>query len=305
MEHNTDVQKRKANRFFNAAWVAALLFALTWGLPSFFNWVFFSAAFYLFFLSWYTLPRAQQARTYARPAATAAEESPLARSKGLARKIVAIMAVFVFGVFFLLFMIGLFVSEDAPEDTAEQTDTESVSISADRVALEENPNDVDALINVGNVFLEAWQFDSALVYYDRVLKLDRKNVVALYKVGIAYYNQQQYQKAIDVLKQSVQLQPNNGDAFFVLGHCYYDQKLQDEAFTWYTKAYENGFQDSFLSHVLGYLHDNKGNTSRAISFYKEAVKLDSSRADIYTRLAELEPVNASRYGKLAEKWKSN
>lgn len=283
------------------AWGAAFLFALTWGLPSFFNWVFFAAAFYLFFLSWFVRPRAPQARPRDRAFAQP-EESPVERSKNLAKRIAVIMAIFVFGIFFLLFVIGIFVSEDSDTQTVE---SESILIDADRMALADDPNNIDALTNVGNAFLEDSNFDSALVYYNRVLKLDRQNVVALFNVGVVYYNQQQYQQAIEVLKQSVQLRPDYGDAFFVLGHCYYDQQRHDEAFPWYTKAYENGVQSSFLSHVLGYLHDNKGNTARAITFYKEALQQDSSRAEIYTRLAELEPANASRYSQLAEKWKSN
>ena len=63
-------------------------------------------------------------------------------------------------------------------------------------------------------------------------------------------------------------------------------------------------RDAFLSHVLAYLHDNNGNTSRALTLYKEAVGMDSSRTDIYARLAELEPSNATKYKALEAKFKN-
>ena len=126
-----------------------------------------------------------------------------------------------------------------------------------------------------------------------------------YRVQQSPWYQQQYEQSIEILKRCVSTHSDYNEAYLALGNNYYDQKKQDEAFPWYVKAYDAGVKDAFLSHVLAYLYDNKGNTVKAIPLYKEAVQLDSSRADIYPRLAELEPANAGKYNELAARWKSN
>jgi tetratricopeptide (TPR) repeat protein len=299
LEESTDQQNQKSKRFLKIAVVSAFVFAVTWGLPGFFNWLFFSATVYLFFLSWYNKPKVRQEPEYNRYQGEE-QHDPVERVRNRAKRMAVIVAIFVFGLFFFFFLIGLFVTDDTSAVTVGED-----FANEDRATLAQNPNDLNALTNIGNQFFENSEYDSAAIYYNRILVLDRQNSAALYNMGIIYYNQQQYQKSIDVLKQCVQAHPENGDAYYILGHDYYDQQQQNEAFIWYTKAYENGIQGSFISHVLAYLHDNKGNTTRAIQLYKEAVQQDSSKTEIYTRLAELEPGNAARYTQLAERWKTN
>jgi tetratricopeptide (TPR) repeat protein len=61
----------------------------------------------------------------------------------------------------------------------------------------------------------------------------------------------------------------------------------DDAITWYDKAYATGYRSAQLSHFMAYIHDVKGRYEKAIPFYRETLSMDSSRADIYTRLGEL------------------
>lgn len=305
MEESSEKQKIKSDRLFYMAFGWAALFAITWGLPSFFNWIFFALTAYTFFLSWYVKPKAPkpqyQQRSYTRTSATGDFTIPVNDNATKIRRTLVVVAVVVFGIFFLLFLIGLF----AGDDEGSSSETYDVIANDYRDALRENPNDVDALTNVGNQFFENQQYDSAHFYYDRVIQLDSKNAAALYNKGLIYYNQQEYEKSIDFLKRCIDANPDYTDAYLIMGHDYYDRQLQDQSLEWYSKAYDKGMKNAFLSHVLAYLYDNKGNTVKAIPLYKEAVELDSSRYDVYTRLAELEPANAAKYNELAERWKSN
>lgn len=299
MEDSRESQQQKSDRLFKIAGVAALAFGITWGLPSFFNWLFFGATTYLLFLSWYVRPREPKPFQYER--SEYQSQNPAELKQNALRRVAVISAMVVFGFFFLLFLIGTFVSND---ESGTMTVSES-NAEEFRDRLAENPNDVDALTELANRYFENSEYDSAVVYYKRILLLDNQNENALYNLGVSYYNQSQYQKSIDVLKVCAQAYPENGEACLILGHDYYDQQLQEDSFIWYTKAYEKGVRNAFLSHVLAYLYDTKGNVTRALPLYKEAIQLDSSRVDIYTRLAELEPDNAARYTALADKWKSN
>ena len=150
--------------------------------------------------------------------------------------------------------------------SADDQSTQSVTDDSSTEFVEDDP--ASEFNRTGYNFYLSQQYDSALFYFDKALDKDSGNGAAYYNKGMVHYDMQDMNKA-------------------------------QEAFV---RAYDLGVRDAFLSHVLGYLNDNAGNTSRAIDFYKEAVGMDSSRVNIYARLAELEPDRAARYKALEEKF---
>jgi tetratricopeptide (TPR) repeat protein len=122
--------------------------------------------------------------------------------------------------------------------------------------------------------------------------------------GYDFYRSQEYDSALYIYEKVLGLDSRNATAWYSKGLVYYDQQRMDKALESFSKAYEGGMRDAFLSHVLGYLNDNSGNYSRALAFYKEAVGMDSTLTDIYARLAELEPSNASTYQELEARFKN-
>jgi len=235
--------------------IFSFLFALTWSLPGVFNWVFFSAAAYCFFLYWYYQPRKLRAER----AEPFEYQTSQERAAAIIKKVVRIVWISALSLFLFFLVIGIFTDKETSQ--AEQTSVTSDVFQTDEAT---------AWSEKGYEFYINKDYDSALYYYDRVLRLEPGNASALYSKGLIYY----------------------------------DQQIMDKALEAFSRAYNAGMRDAFLSHVLGYLYDNNGNTSRAISFYKEAVGLDSTRTDIYARLAELEPGAAARYKALEERWKN-
>jgi tetratricopeptide (TPR) repeat protein len=99
------------------------------------------------------------------------------------------------------------------------------------------------------------------------------------------------------------LYPDNTDAYVIMGDNHYSQEQFTQAMMWYKQAYEKGARHSGLLNVMAYLYDQQNQKTEAIRLYKEALQQDSSLADIYNRLAELEPARAEWYKKKAEAWK--
>ena len=120
--------------------------------------------------------------------------------------------------------------------------------------------------------------------------------------GYSHYLNKQYDSALYYYDKALSLEPGIGGVWYNRGMVYYDREQMDKALESFTRAYDIGLRDAFLCHVLGYLYDNSGNTTKAITFYKEAIGLDSSRTNIYSRLAELEPSQAARYQALEQRW---
>jgi tetratricopeptide (TPR) repeat protein len=234
------------------------LFALTWALPAFFNWIFFLAGSYSFFLYWFYQPRTNSfERTQGYDYNSA---SPAERFEQQFKRVARIIGLAAAGLI-VLFFIANILSRSSQTVLPDVEVERSENVEAD---------DLTTWAQTGYDFYLNKQYDSALYYYERML----------------------------------QRESNNGQAWYNKGLVYYEQQKADEAFSAFSRAYDAGIRDAFLSHVLAYLNDNKGNTSRAVDLYKEAVSMDSSRSDIYARLAELEPERAARYKVLEERWKN-
>jgi Tfp pilus assembly protein PilF len=103
--------------------------------------------------------------------------------------------------------------------------------------VKENPNDVKALINLGNSFLMMRAWDRALDPLEKANKLEPGNVGLLKAIGIAHFNSEDFEKATDAYKQILEIEPNDTLALFNLGviHKYYFDK-QDVARTYFEKV---------------------------------------------------------------------
>lgn len=300
-----DTLKRKSDRYGKIAIVFSLLLALFWALGAFIIWILSGLSVYFAFLFFYYQP--QRPKDIFRKASSDNSFS----SKGwtveddVKRKAkLGIQIAMGFFAFFIamLFIIGLFSNDDSTSsDEAIIASGDATSESAQ--LLKPDPANIDAMINVGNEFFDQRNYDSALFYYNKVLSLDSRNSAVLYNKGLIYYNEKQYLQSIDLLKNSLSVDATNKEAMYVMGHNYYDRQLYDDALYWYRQAYEAGMRDAFLSHALGFLYDEKGNNTKAIFHYQEALQQDSSRTDIYVRLAEMQPDKAAWYKAKEEQWK--
>jgi len=123
-----------------------------------------------------------------------------------------------------------------------------------------------------------------------------------YDRALQEYNNQNYKQSISIARKALIGDPNNNDLMLVLGDDYGALKQNDSSFVWFDRAYQNGTRSAYLSHWLGYLYDDKGSISQGIQFYKDALKQDSTRTQIYDRLAELEPEKADWYKKKSSQW---
>jgi tetratricopeptide (TPR) repeat protein len=206
---------------------------------------------------------------------------------------------------FLVTIFATMTGSPEKEGLSEQPEIDVLSESEDYSdILRSDPNNIDALTNTGNLFFEKELYDSALLYYDRVLRLDDRNVTALYNKSLVRFNQRDFSAATSLASQCVEIDPANTDALLLLGDCYESQGTLDLALASYDKAYAKGVRTAALSNMLAYIHAIKGNTAKAVSFYKETLALDSSKADVYLRLAELEPERKSWYQEKSEAWKA-
>ena len=307
----------KAKLYFTIAIVLLFMLALMWSVDGSFFYLISGPIVFFFYLGFRNLPSKQSDTRYQNqerprrsdnsPSLGDAFESFFKKNKTESTSddakspqskfgkpfFVGCIAITMFFLFFISFIVSLFGSEDVSYyDVAEQYYNsrafDSAYINYERASKEDEADD-KPFIGMGNVAFEMNRFDSALVSYDHALVIDQENSEIQFKKGLILYYQKKYDQAVQTLTGLFEKDPTYFDALQKLGDIYYDQKRFDEALKYYDQAYANGERNDWICYVTGYLYEMKGDTKKAIDLYKESLSYDSSEIDIYARLGTLLP----------------
>ena len=100
------------------------------------------------------------------------------------------------------------------------------------------PDNPDAVYNLGNVFKDTGRWDDAIFYYEKALSLRSDYPEALINLGNCLQEVKRYEHAEIVLKRAVSIQPGFVGAWLNLGNTFKKQEKLDEAITSYRKAIE-------------------------------------------------------------------
>ncbi|MEK6783833.1 MAG: tetratricopeptide repeat protein [Bacteroidota bacterium] len=293
--------KKEGNVYGVISVIAWFALALFWSVDSSFRWIFFGTA--IGFGVVYLLKRRafsfkltdffqqpQKVNRYNAPQTTTLTPSEKgALYFGVGTLVALVLAFIIYAV-----STGFETSEREEQSYEIIPETTSTTI-----------NNADEVLEKGNNFYNNSQFDSALVCYKHALALRSGFKEAYYNIALIYSGQSDYSNAILTMEECLQSHPDYGDGLQLMGNCYSRQEKQEEALQYYERAYATGTRNAELSHYLAYLYDLKNNTSKAIEFYQEAIQQDSSKVDVYRRLAELDPEKAEWYIKKAEAWSVN
>ncbi len=84
-------------------------------------------------------------------------------------------------------------------------------------AVEQNPNDVEALANLGNSFLMMRAWDRAIGPLEKANELQPGDTEVLKALGIAYFNKEDFVKASAAYDEILEIDPNDTLALFNLG----------------------------------------------------------------------------------------
>jgi cytochrome c-type biogenesis protein CcmH/NrfG len=93
-----------------------------------------------------------------------------------------------------------------------------------RGALMSNPNDLESLIQLGNLCYDNGKFQDAVDWYGRALAIDPKNVNVRTDRGTSYWNLRQADAAIAEFRKSLELNPSHAQTLYNLGVVLLDGK---------------------------------------------------------------------------------
>lgn len=115
-----------------------------------------------------------------------------------------------------------------------------------------NPVNFDANYKLGLLYITLQDIESAFVYLDKALKLQKDNPQALYQMGILMFFNDKFKEAIDYLEQANKLNVSTPLLYMYLGMSYEKTGRTEDA----KKNYEKAIQEDPNDNKLKLLLDN-------------------------------------------------
>jgi cytochrome c-type biogenesis protein CcmH/NrfG len=108
--------------------------------------------------------------------------------------------------------------ESAPKEQTAQMQAALGQAAAPLLeSVNKNPNDYDALVQLGNLYYDAQQYPSAIQYYERALVIHPENPDVRTDMGTAYWYGGNADKAVAAMETSLTYRPGHPQTLFNLG----------------------------------------------------------------------------------------
>ena len=117
------------------------------------------------------------------------------------------------------------------------------------------------------------EYDKAISFYLRAIELDPDDDAAYVNLGVAYYYQGNYTKAKESYERAIELDPDEALAYQKIGDLYMLQINLIKAIELYEKVIELDPDNAFVIHTLGLVYSILGKPELKPLYYKKAAKL--------------------------------
>lgn len=115
--------------------------------------------------------------------------------------------------------------------------------------------DYHPILGIADVYYDNLKnYDSAIVYFEKGLQLQKNNKTAYYKLGWCYNDREKYNDAINPLQQALALDPDYGQAKNELGYAYYKLSRYDEALGIFRQIMNKDSKDELSRYYAGFCY---------------------------------------------------
>lgn len=112
------------------------------------------------------------------------------------------------------------------------------ALSCYQKALENDPDNNDALVSIGKVYYYLGNLDKASEYYERAIEIDDSFPFPYNNLGIIFEDRGEYDRAIDHYNTAISLDPEYPNPYNNIGSIYTLRGEYENACTWYLRALE-------------------------------------------------------------------
>jgi len=132
---------------------------------------------------------------------------------------------------------------------------------------------------------EDQNYKEAVLFYQRILELDDKNVRAFMGISQCYFYLHLYAKAIENLNIVLYIRPDYPGAYCNLSLCYCETNHPEKAKEFAEKALSLQPSDPDYLSLVGCINHEIGNYDQALDNFKKALKITPDDEDIYRNIA--------------------
>jgi tetratricopeptide (TPR) repeat protein len=86
--------------------------------------------------------------------------------------------------------------------------------------LRRDPGSIAVFLNLGGLYYRRGMFETAIPYYERVIRANPKHYQGHYWLAMCFWKLQRYHAAINILEEVIQFLPTFKDALNLMGECY-------------------------------------------------------------------------------------
>lgn len=169
--------------------------------------------------------------------------------------------------------IGRLKSEDEKEREKAQKNFQTAKENIE-TALIVMPKKVNALVLLGDIYLQLDKKEAAEKVYKEALTIEPKNLKALKNVANVLIELDKEKEAIDYLKKALEVEPNNAQILLNLAQYYNLEKDYAQAKEYYNKLLALDPENVNFLFNKGLIESALENTDAAIEIFKKVVTLD-------------------------------
>lgn len=149
-----------------------------------------------------------------------------------------------------------------------------------RFALDLNPADVTAALHAADHLFYEHRARDAIRLLEDMQKISPRHFDLLMALGKYYIATHQHLKVLEVSEKLLERQPANADIYYNLGIAYYDSEDDDNAIQFFERAIAlNNHRNARL--YLAYIYEKRSDTTAAIRYLRERVRLREGETDLY------------------------
>jgi len=146
------------------------------------------------------------------------------------------------------------------------------------------PGDAQAHCNLGIVLLELGQSETAMVSFERALKIDPGYVDAHYNQGLIRQGLWQLDGAVASYRRALAIRPNFAEAYINLGAALRDLGRSGEAGDCFRRALAIKPDSSEALSNLGIFLEESGQLDSAVECFRQALRIDPEHAAAHSNL---------------------
>ena len=163
--------------------------------------------------------------------------------------------------------VNLVLNDTAVVDTSPEAEIKRLS---DQIKL--SPKDYDLFYRRSVNWYDAGNTFRAMDDMNKSIELNNMNPEAYYMRGFYHYVQNQDDAALKDLNRAINVNTDNPEVFYLIGQIHFFRKEYKDAQDAYEAAAKIDSLQPTYSFALGFMEQERGNTTKAIKYYEEALQ---------------------------------